>query len=137
MVAAFCDKTLPLQRRSRRLGEWDRPGLRGWQPRSLAPSAKRPSSSLRSARIRVSADYSSTRVQLSSGQHFYSCLSLTYFSNSELLKILKFPFMKSVHNMTPPFFLRIHFYVAGIPIFHILHDHRIYFLFCFERHGFC
>lgn len=70
MVAAFCDKTLPLQRRARRLGEWDRPGLRGWQPRSLAPSANRPSSGIRSARIRVSAGYSSTRVQLSSGQHF-------------------------------------------------------------------
>lgn len=104
MVAAFCDKTLPLQRRARRLGEWDRPGLRGWQPRSLAPSANRPSSGIRSARIRVSAGYSSTRVQLSSGQHFHSCLSLTDFSNSELLKILKFPFMRSVHNMTPPFF---------------------------------
>lgn len=104
MVAAFCDKTLPLQRRARRLGEWDRPGLRGWQPRSLAPSANRPSSGIRSARIRVSAGYSSTRVQLSSGQHFHSCLSLTDFSNSELLKILKFPFMRSVHNMIPPLF---------------------------------
>lgn len=146
MVAAFCDKTLPLQRSSWCQGEEDWLYLWGWQPHAHGSMWEQIRQWHPLQMDQVSPDYISTCVQLSRVQYIYSCLSFTYFSNSELLTILsKFPFTKSVHNVTFSFFffyiyilknkdIKNSYFAGMLSIFHILHDHHISY---FERHGFC
>lgn len=146
MVGAFCDKTLPLQKSSWCWGE------------GLIVSAKL-ATSLTSFQVRtdsavtstpnhqVSPDYISTCVQLSRVQYVYSCLSFTYFFNSKLLTILsKFPFMKSIHNMTPPFFyidILKNEYIKILILLECFQFFTFYMIIAFidwlnyfERHGF-